>query len=188
MGLVLVDIMLLTPLAKNIYDYGARPRNYPPLFGFYLARNFDAFINSRVDFPALDDVRVWSGTEFLKWFTDLPWDDLWDDADMMSVVVYLYGNINLVATPEWKEALRPPQRSWLESNGWKIELMPKFAKSWLETESYQGKHCYNLGAFWTVCKVAIFTYFLRIFYVICTYFEGTRENAGNRREIAKKTP
>ena len=29
----------------------------------------------------------------------------------MSVVVYLYGNINLVATPEWKEALRPPQRS-----------------------------------------------------------------------------
>ena len=40
--------------------------------------------------------------------------------------------------------------------------------------------------FWTVCWVAIFTYFLRNFYVICTYFEGTRGNAGNRREIAKK--
>ena len=102
-------ITLLTPMFKNLCENGASPRNYPPLFGFYLARNFDAFISSRVDFPALDDVRVWSAPEFLEWFNDLPWDDLWDDADMMSVVIYLYGNTSLLASPEWKEALRPPE-------------------------------------------------------------------------------
>ena len=109
MDLVFMDIMLQTLMFKTLCDNSGSPRNYPPLFGFYLARNFDAFVNGRVDFPALDDVRVWSGPEFLKWFIDLPWDDLWDDADMMSVVVYLYGTTSLLASQEWKEALRPPE-------------------------------------------------------------------------------
>ena len=68
--------------------------------------------------------------------------------------------------------------------------MPKFAKSCWKARSYQdytAAYCCNLDMFCTVCQGCIFTYFLRNLYVFFTYFEGTRENAENRREIAKKT-
>ena len=42
--------------------------------------------------------------ELPKMFANLPWEDLWEDAGMVSVLQYLRGNKSLCLPQEWREA------------------------------------------------------------------------------------
>lgn len=41
-----------------------------------------------------------------EWFHTIPWDDLWDDANMMPVLEYLRGNKGVCLQDAWRSAFR----------------------------------------------------------------------------------
>ena len=50
-------------------------------------------------------MQVDSSVPLTELFAAMPWGDLWNDADMVSVVRYLRGSKKLRIPPEWREVL-----------------------------------------------------------------------------------
>ena len=78
---------------------GLLSRTYPPGFGRWLAKLHGRFLKEREaqwDFSkeALEE-------SLLSFFGRIPWGDLWEDADMVSVLRYLRGSQSL-HLGEWR--------------------------------------------------------------------------------------
>ena len=66
---------------------------YPPRFGLKITRLHEQFLCKKAPLPPVPD-RV-QRTSVQELFASLDWDDLWDDAEMTSVLKYLMGNYGL---------------------------------------------------------------------------------------------
>ena len=72
-------------------------------FGLQITRMYHALCNRPFGTPAAHKVRHWEPAHEL--FDEKPWADVWDDADMYSVLRYLRGNTSLSLPEPWKTLL-----------------------------------------------------------------------------------
>lgn len=76
--------------AAHPFDW---PRTYPPRFGKCLRRLYPRFLKERVvEFSIPEDTVNQSLESF---FGALVWDDLWEDAKMVSILCYARGSYHL---------------------------------------------------------------------------------------------
>lgn len=75
------------------------PRTYPRLFGLRLVRLHPAFLTRRVGPPEVS--LEMAGQSLQSLFEGMDWGDLWDDADMRSVLAYVRGGHSL-ELGEWR--------------------------------------------------------------------------------------
>ena len=75
-------------------------RTYPPRFGCYLRRLHSRFIKEKVVKWDISDEIMSEPLE--TFFGNMPWGDLWHDADMTSVLQYLRGSHHL-CLGHWRE-------------------------------------------------------------------------------------
>ena len=74
-------------------------RHYTPQFGNKIASLLER-LKPRTDYVA-DNPRVDAVALFETW----SWGDMWNDADMLSLIHYLYGAKALRIPPNWKSVL-----------------------------------------------------------------------------------
>lgn len=53
------------------------------------------------------EVSYQNGQQLVEWFSALPWGDTWEDAGMLELLVYLYGNSHMHMPRAWKNAINP---------------------------------------------------------------------------------
>ena len=75
-------------------------RTYPPGFGRWLCKLHPRFLSERAVNPEIDE-RV-SMQSLRSFFARLAWDDLWEDAGMISCLSYLRGSKSL-HIGDWRE-------------------------------------------------------------------------------------
>lgn len=75
------------------------PRHYTKQFGCKIAGLLEV-LKPPCDYvghsDAVDPLALWASWE---------WDDMWNDADMRSLIVYLYGGVKVKIPHEWKKIL-----------------------------------------------------------------------------------
>lgn len=79
-------------------------RNYPEAFGKKLVDIYQALITNKRGMPDLPS-RVPPGIET---FTQMTFEDPWQDADVVSAIHWLRGGRSLAIPKEWRDAL--PQK------------------------------------------------------------------------------
>ena len=80
----------------------AQLRHYPPQFGLRLVRLRRLFCREAATNPVEEPAPVPRSESLAEWFHTIPWDDLWDDANMMPVLGYLRGNRGLCISDAWR--------------------------------------------------------------------------------------
>ena len=75
-------------------------RHYPRRFGLQITRMYYSLCKRPFGKPASQKIRHWEDVAEL--FQEKRWADLWDDADMVSVLAYLRGNSSLRLPERWK--------------------------------------------------------------------------------------
>lgn len=81
------------------WNHSIDPRHYPPRFGIRIAALYDDFCSSRAFWEVDPELEK---TPLKTFFSILEWDDLWPDANMVSVLAWLRGNKHL-QLGTWRE-------------------------------------------------------------------------------------
>lgn len=71
----------------------------------HLAHHWSQFCTER-EVPNVE-VSYQNGQQLVEWFSALPWGDTWEDAGMLELLVYLYGNSHMHMPRAWKNAINP---------------------------------------------------------------------------------
>ena len=79
-------------------------RTYPVAFGGKFLSLLEMFRSRAEGKPTLTpEVEASLDARYL--FRDLPWGDMWEDAEIVELVVYLRGNKNLRIPEHWRDFL-----------------------------------------------------------------------------------
>ena len=94
---------ILICMQPRMKTYHPCYRNYPPKFGLKLLRMFPELLTDR-HHPAKLSPQT-RQQDALQMFRELDLGDMWQDAAMGEVLVYLRGNKHLLMPAAWKEVL-----------------------------------------------------------------------------------
>lgn len=77
------------------------PRNYPPDFGKKLSSMYVDLVNNKLGMPCLPDVLP----SAIQTFTQMSFEDVWQEANVVDVVHWLRGGRGLAIPNEWRPVL-----------------------------------------------------------------------------------
>ena len=82
----------------------ADPREYPIAFGLHFASLIPRLIATAGSIPDAKD-EEFANFDEKDFFASLKFTDLWEDASMVDLVVYLKGNRSLCIPAEWRHVI-----------------------------------------------------------------------------------